>query len=352
MSEVNFHQPQGSGSAYSLDIAPIQEVALKYPLSWKVDCHPLAKVVERKVLAWLKDIGVVRDAEAEERFEKLTVWAYVGWPFPRSSPEVLEVLMRFLALWIFYDDIIEEKDDGVQSLIQKAVAGDLDQFPGGSPHFRGWWELGQTYNKVMSPAWCRRHGERFAEWLQGVREEGEMVKVFRERGKAPYAAQCLRVRTISIGQVPNLDFVEYQNGWELPESLLQDPDMQTITNLSAEVVGLINDIYGFSKDQKGRWSNVVFSLAEEFHIPLDEAFRWAVALQNARVRQISELEPGLLARSSDPRHLAEWFDGLHYIMYGFARWHEIAARYSNTYEVGGGRQIRIAVREEAETIHS
>src|SRR5688572_17522950 len=78
-----------------LRASPESEVFLNYPPAWKVHCNPLAKEMDRRALQWMRDIGVIRDAEGEDRFEKLTVWAAAGWPFPQAEGECFEAIVKF-----------------------------------------------------------------------------------------------------------------------------------------------------------------------------------------------------------------------------------------------------------------
>jgi hypothetical protein len=294
---------------------------------------------------WLCDLGVIHNEREIERFRKLTVWGYAGWPFPYAPPDRFEVIMRFLALWIFYDDIIEEQDDGIQDKINAAIGGRPEVFPGGSPHYRGWWELGRAYGRVMSRSWMDRHVALYTEWIQSVREECEVAKPFREKDQFPSAAEHLRRRTISAGVPPYLDFVEYQMGWELPEEILRDPDMKRAAWVAAEIGAIVNDLYSFSKDKRNRWFNLVSCLSREFEVPVEEAFHWAIAMHNARVQEVEVCESRLLSRWKHIQPLPKWFEGVHHATYGLARWYEIAGRYNNTHEIDEKRKVHLVIQE-------
>lgn len=321
------------------------EVSLTYPPSWSVALSPLAPEMERRAEAWLRANGVIHDEASAEKFRKLAVGPYANWPFPTASSEKSEVITKFLSLWIFYDDVIEERDDGQQALINQVIGGRPAVFPGGNAHLRCWWELGQSYAKVMSGSWLDRHAQRFSSWVRSVRDECIAANQFRESGIYPSAAKHLERRRMNIGMIPNLDFLEYQMDWELSPDQLADPEMKRLENLSAEVVAILNDIFGFGKDQRLRWCNLVSCLAQEFRISLAEAFKWVCDMHNARVRDIMLLEPELIARSREPQQLVRWLNGLHHIMYGFARWHSMAPRYSSFHEIGEQRILKIAVRQ-------
>jgi len=320
-------------------------VALNYPPNWVVPLSEHAYEMADRAQVWLRERGVIRDESGAEKFHKLAVAEYANWPFPHADAERAEIITKFLSLWIFYDDVIEEQDDGQQAMIRKVIAGQPDIFPGGDAFLQCWWELGQAYGKHMSRRWLDRHGERFAGWVKSVREESEAANLFRESGVYPRAIKHLERRGLNIGMIPNIDFLEYQMGWELDEELLADPEMKRLEWLSAEVVAITNDIYGFAKDRHFHWCNLVSCLMDEFSISVEEAFHWVADMHNARVREIMLRERQLLARAKNRPELERWLQGLHHIMYGFARWHAMAPRYRAVHDIGERKKLRIAVRE-------
>lgn len=323
------------------------KVFLSYPPDWVVALSPLAQEMQAKAERWLRDRGIIQDEAGAEKFRKLAVAEYANWPFPSAKPEQAEVITKFLSLWIFYDDRIEEADDGQRDKIYAAIAGLPESAPEGDAHLRCWWELGRSYARQMSPAWLKRHALRFADWVASVREEGEAAQAFRASGIYPNAAKHLERRSRNIGMSPNIDFLEYQMGWELPEALLADPDLRQLEYLSAEVVAIINDIFGFEKDRRLHWSNLVSCLEQEFHIPLAESFRWVADMHQARIRAIGLLEQTLLSRYRDLPQLKDWLQGLRHIMYGFARWHAMAPRYTARPEVGEGESVEIQIERDS-----
>lgn len=320
-----------------------ETVDLIYPTSWSVAPGRFADEAARDAESWLRERGVISDAAGREKFRQLAVGPYANWPFPSASRERAAVITRFLALWIFYDDAIEEHDDGQQAQIFRAIAGDLPVCPAGDAHLRCWWELGRAYAPTMSPAWRLRHARRFAAWVDSVRDESRGAQSLRASGVLPTAELHLARRRLNIGMLPNLDFLEYQMSWELPPELVHDPDMLALADLSAEVVALVNDLHGYTKDQNLAWCNMVPCVAHERHVPLAEAFRLVASMHNQRVRAAAQLERRLLARCPDQPHLARWVQGLRHIMYGFARWHAIAPRYRVRHELGDTRRIDLRI---------
>lgn len=323
----------------------VGEVSLFYPSDWFVELHPLAYEMANRARGWLREKGVIHDAATEEKFEKLAVAEYANWPFPTTQADEAEIITKFLSLWIFYDDIIEEKSDGLQARIRKAIAGQLKSVSAKRPHLLCWSELGNAYARKMSRRWLNRHARRFSEWVDSVREESTAARRFRESGVYPPSIQHLQRRRMNIGMMPNVDFLELQMGRELPERLLKNRTFRQIEILAAEVVAIMNDLFGYTKDKKNRWSNLVSCLSHEFGISLFDAFHWAADLHNDRVRHIAQLEENLLEELPHEAILRPWLQGLHHILYGFSRWHAMAPRYRSVHSLSESEKVRVRIRK-------
>lgn len=320
------------------------ELALEYPTSWYAPVNPRACRTEQRALAWLVERGVVGDAVGRKTFEKLDVGRYGGSPFPFAGDRESDLITRFLSLWIFYDDLLEERDDGLEASLEDALLGRSETRPEGSVHLQCWWELGRVTAAAMSASWTARHARRFAEWARSVRPENLVATALRERAVMPPSADHLARRSINIGVLPTLDFLEYQQGWELPDALLEDADFQALTLATSELIAIVNDLFGFTKDQRARWCNIVSCVAAERGVSIADAFRVVVAMHDQRVAGIRASEARVLATRHASPALAEWLHGLHVMCSGFTRWHAGAPRYSalHALDEGGSVQLRIS----------
>lgn len=317
---------------------------LELPHAWQVPLSPHAAAMQRSTEAWFRERGVIHDHLTATKFERLAVAEYACWPFPTANAERSEVITKFLALWIFYDDALEEDDDGMRAQIHDAIAGRPAVCPIGGPHLRCWWELGQAYAQCMSAAWVERHARLFTAWVDAVREESVAAAEFRATGSPPSASAHLERRRINIGMLPNIDFIEYQLERELPCALLEDPDVVQLSSVASEVVGIVNDLFGYAKDQHNRWPNLVSCVRDERGISLERAFIHVVAMLNRRIRSITALERRLFERLGDDALLVAWVQGLRHVMYGFTRWHAMASRYSAVHELEDGRTLELVLR--------
>lgn len=318
------------------------EVRLRYPDSWVVSVGPNAAAMEQRALLWLSERGVIRDQASAEKFARLSAGEYANWPFPMATPKRAETITKFLSLWTFYDEAIQANGEEGADAIRAAIAGGPARFPGGDAYLRCWWELGQEYGRSMSAAWLDRHAARFSAWAAAVEDERKAMTRLRLTGHCPTATEHLTRRRANIGMIPKLDFLEYQMGWELPAEVLADPLMLTVESSAADAAAIINDVFGFSRDRDQLWSNLVWCAMREREIGPRAAFEWACDLHDARLQQLIACERELLARYPRVRELQDWFVGLHYVVYGFAKWRSRAPRHEARHPIGG-EEMRIRI---------
>lgn len=315
---------------------------LRFPTTWAVALPGHAPEMAARAEEWLRVRGVVRDEASARKFAELAVAEYANWPFATAAAAEAEVITAFLALWIFYDDVLEEADDGQRVRICDAIAGRPDTCPEGDAHLRCWWELGRRCADRMGPAWVERHAARFLAWVDAVRDESTAAAAFRRSGVSPASAEHLARRRLNIGMMPNIDFIEYQLGRELPAAVVEDPAVVRLSWLAAEAVAIINDLFGYAKDRHLRWANLVGCVQSESGASLGEAFATVVAMLGERIAAITACEVEVRRRVRDAA-IEPWLQGMRHVIYGFARWHAMAPRYAAQYGLEDGRTLVLVV---------
>lgn len=318
-------------------------LALRYPASWVGTCNPLAAVTQRAVGEWLAELGYIRDDLSAQKFARLAVGNYGGWPYPNAGQEELFTVTAFLTWWIFYDDLAEgAAERSIEPLVAAARGEPHDRSPA-SPLVRGVWELAQRYRHRMSARWLNRHAERFGDWLRGLQDEAQLAAQFRSGRCVDMAQRYWAVRLINIGMLPMIDFIEYDLGEELPAALWQHPELQRIERAACALVTLINDLYGYTKDRDDCWPNLVSCTARERGISMSAAFAEIERMHQALLTELERAEQRLLSASGCPALLPRFCERLHSVIYGFARWHESAPRYKRVHSCPEGDQIALEV---------
>lgn len=318
-------------------------LSLCYPQSWVGTCNPLAAVTQQAVGEWLAELGILRDDLSAQRFARLAVGNYGGWPYPDAGREELFTVTAFLTWWIFYDDLAEGAAERDILPLVAAARGEPHDRPPPSPLVRGIWELAQRYRHRMSARWLNRHAERFGDWLRGLQDEALLAEQFRNGRCAGMAQGYWAVRLVNIGMLPMIDFIEYDLGEELPAALGQHPELRRIERAACALVTIINDLYGYTKDRDGRWPNLVSCTARERGICTAAAFAEIERLHQKLLSEMQHAEQRLLPVSGCPVLLQRFFERLHSVIYGFARWHDSAPRYQRNHLCPEGGQIALEV---------
>lgn len=320
---------------------PITAV-LRYPTSWRTEGNPRRFEVCARVGSWMRELGILHDPASLAGFDALAASGYGGWPFPRAAEAELETITRFLTLWILEDDPIEGIGKEGEDELVRAVAGEPAAPPAADGLLRGWWETARRYHG-MGDAWLARHAERFRAWLGSVRDEAAQVRRYHEQGVCATLEEYLEVRRVNVGVLPTLDLLEHSLGRPLSDDVLRHPAVRAIERAASEAVALINDLFGFSKDRRARWLGAVTCLAAETGVPTADAFRQITRRHNARVCEIEQLSTGLRSHSAAEPLLERWLSGVQEMIYGFARWHAEAPRYSPVHVLEEGAVVRLRV---------
>jgi Terpene synthase family 2, C-terminal metal binding len=329
----------------SIDIRPSvsHSIVLRYPTAWGAPRNPHASAVARRVESFLRRNGVLAGPDGQRLFERLDVAGYAGWPFPCAGREELTTIASFLTLWIYYDDVVEERGEQDVMGMERAVRGDSSQGALHDPCHRAFLELGRRFRSAMSPVWVGRHAARTIEWLRSVSDEARLAAALRASGRSPLARDFLPVRLVSVGARPVFCWVEYMTGTELPEVALADERVHLIERCAVEVIASVNELMAWSKDREARWPNLVDAVAEEERLTPARAFACVAAKHNARVDEMAGAMDDLRADRALGPIVADWVRAMGHITLGLARWHEGAPRYRTRQDVGNGQEVNITI---------
>jgi hypothetical protein len=325
---------------------PWFDVELVLPSQWVSDVNPCAFDVEADIEAWLRGIGVIKDEETYRVFQELTVAEYVGWPCPLASYDQLWTVMGFLSLWIFHDDNLEGVGARSPEILARAISGRLvlEEPALSNRYLRGWAELGWRFSRVMSPRWLQRHYDRFLEWVNAVGVEARILREYRQENRVPETAEYFQLRRKTIGTYPTANFLEYFIGVELPEDITGSARFGSILDTLADIVSIHNDLFGFSTDTKRRMLNLVSSrVAEGASYP--RAFVELAKLHNDKLQMLAEETLALVSEADESVRnvVANWVEGIRYIVSGFVQWHALTSRYSDVHRLPDGSIVRVMV---------
>lgn len=316
--------------------------SIHYPEDWIAPVNPAHEEATRSTERWLSSLGVLDSDAASEKFRSLRPGWYGGSPFPSVPPSALDVITRFVTLWIFYDDVLEVETIDSIAEMAAAVRGEPSERPTGSAHKRGFWELGRHFRERMSRRWLTRFSARFCTWIKAVEAERRLVERMRSSYRTPTVVELIAHRTINVGMYPTICFIEYARGRELDDEIRADCDLARAEDLASGIVGIHNDLFGFHKDRMNRWVNLVASAAAEDDAPVSSnSFARVVRLHDHMVAELVDVSRDLTHRWGD--RVQPWCEDLARIVGGFARWHASAKRYATVYPLPSGETVELRV---------
>ena len=322
---------------------------LRFPPGWRPNPigNRYSSALERDTVAWLNAHGMGKSDREREKLRKFDCGMYGGYSLPTAPFATALLATQYISLWLFWDDVEVEEDDGfgIEDVVA-ALAGTLGAKPT-SRYVGAWADLGERLRKLGSSEWMSRVVTTMREWLENAQLETRMARRFREHHRVPAFEELFACRTVSIGMYPTFHLIELTEGIELAEEFHAHPSIRELKRIASRLVGLGNDLGGVAKDLKNRWLNLAIVLAETSHLELDAAFGELVDIHNEEVAAFDRRAARLpsFGPAIDP-FVDGWVQAVRYNVRGFALWESLAERYQE-YKALVGDTLLVAELSDA-----
>jgi hypothetical protein len=320
---------------------------LMIPRHWKpgVEVNKNAKRIEEATLAWFVELGCTDAQVAKVR--KFQPSLYMGMSFPLAGEEEALLISKYLSLWLLWDDVHIECQEGAWKLTaEHVVSGKL---PASASRFDiGWFELLRQLSKTMSAPWIDRLCRSMATWSDAALREARISKQWNAGARVTFA-EAMQSRIDTIGMYATAYLVEYAIGFELPESFHEHETVRRIKTLANKIVGLGNDIFSFPKDYVSDYINVISALRRERPMSMLDALRRVVDMHNDALIEYDFLASSLPSFGpAVDSMIATWLQWLRYNCIGFSMWESVAPRYAEHKLVVNGRAVETSFAFYAE----
>jgi hypothetical protein len=336
-------------------IDQVKHLRLLYPQSWKPVLNPHAQAANRVATEFFQKAGIVTDENTLRMLQEERADLYSGYPYPTANFEQLVTLTEFLALWIIFDDLVTENSGNywrkynlsVEDYVLALRTGELS--PNADPFLRAWWNICRRFSN-MSQRWRDRLADRFGDWIRGALEEKELVRLMNEPGQMVPLQKYLDTRTYSVGAMPTFYFIEYVEGFELPEEVRQNDVMRALHTLGSQILLLGNDVISLEKDIESGWINPVVLEQKNRRLSLIEAVESVVNLHNQTVFDFLALEKKLPSFGPEVDPFVRLYVHLmHFVIRGLAEWQMGAERYHWKRGLAPGRSpVRVSMASFAD----
>ena len=325
--------------AAGLERDPTRRFHFRVPQRWRSPHleNPFAAEAELRVLQWFESLGC--SPTEVERAKKFDAAGYVGIPFPMLSREKTIRIAKYLSLWLLWDDVEVEKQEGRWRIEVGHVLA--DQRPERMTRFdEGWWQLLGELAIQRSPAWIERLCEAMALWNAAAVEEAMVTRAHRERGEVLSFDRQMQLRIATIGMYATIHLLEDAQNFERTREFHAHPTVQRLEALAGQIVGLGNDLLSLGKDCAEDQCNLVTTLMRERDISIETAIERLVRMHDEALEEFDRLGDWLENNLAKPiPQLGRWLQDLRYASLGFSLWESQAPRYTAHKIVVGGRII-------------
>ncbi|MCJ1345756.1 hypothetical protein MMC31_003965 [Peltigera leucophlebia] len=262
--------------------------------------------------------------------------------YPLSDKKSLRLAIDMFILFMAYDDPFDEDalrlDESVATEFTNTVVSaltDTENFQPvpNLPVITAYHDFVVRLRAESTACAYKRFVDAMVEWILFIQKQIEM----RVHNKYPAIEEYVLFRRVTVGMKPCFVMVEISRRIDVPDSVIQHPTIRVLLDISTDIVLLINDICSFNKEQaRGDYFNIVSIVCIEKKIPVQSAIEYVFVMFESAIRR------WLDARAQIPKFdpqtdeiVSKYFEGLEYLIGGFAHWHWKAERYLGPQECRG-----------------
>ncbi|MFV2173010.1 hypothetical protein ACFHW2_25005 [Actinomadura sp. LOL_016] len=293
--------------------------------------NPACRVVERRAVAWMDEVGLCADARERAR----VIATHSTDFYSRFAPHADEDRLLPAVLWVYWGFAFDDAycDAGhysarpaefvpIASRAQRALerpfpaTGD-DRFAAAVQ------DIGARLRKLGTPVQFQRFVAAHRGWLTGVAWQ----VANQARGHMPDLEDYLTMRLHSAGGEPTFAMLEIAGGAEVPAAEMETPAMRALTEMAILVASLDNDRHSLAREvgQNPTVQNIYNVLLGHDGGPLPVAVRTVAGLRDRVLLRFIGLRERLAPRLGAAGR--GYVDGLAYGIRGNAEWGLRVPRY-------------------------
>ncbi|KAN0103506.1 Cytochrome P450 [Hyaloscypha variabilis] len=237
-------------------------------VSWAstpIKLNPNYSVVAREAEIWFKEL-CKHDDKTHQKYLKADFGYFSGlWASDAAAPEYRTTVDYCNWIWAFDDPFDEGSMKGRPDLIKieldnvlSVMADNPRSFsPEKHPVMHTFELIWQRIVKRATRGVQRRFRQHQHDYLYQVLEQADPKILEKYTDLESFVANHRE----SVGAKPMLPLIEYCYGLDVPEFIFEDPAIQRIVDLQAELILLANDVYSYARESKAKhYHNVVHIL--------------------------------------------------------------------------------------------
>ncbi|MFF8774296.1 pentalenene synthase [Kitasatospora sp. NPDC015120] len=312
---------------------------VEFALPWPLRSSPHLPRARDHTLAWLEKYGLLDGRTfTPARFADWRLAELAAFFFPEATEEGLELAGDLMG-WYFapfddrFDGSLGQRPQQAAAVCEE-LAGVL--LPGGTPGagasgtVRALADIWRRSCRGMSEAWRVRAAYDWHGYLAAHLAE----TVDRHHGRVMGAGECVRRRAFATSSFVVIDMIERVGGFEVPALVWHAPVLGELRRLTAEVIGMSNDLCSVEKEAAAgdEGNNLLLVLERERGMGRAEAVEEVVAAIARRVARFAVVEErvadlGCVLSEDGAAGVRRLVTGLHDLVRGDYAWERMSGRY-------------------------
>lgn len=315
---------------------------VEFSLPWPLRSSPHVGRACEHSLAWLEEYGLL-DAQGftADEFVHWRLADLAGFFFPEATVEGLELASDLMG-WYFapFDDQFDgplgrdprKAAEICNELAEAMGSPSLSASKSWTPAARGLADIWRRSSEGMSPAWRAKASVSWRGYLAAHAAES----VNRHHGRILDAEECVRQRGYATSSHVVIDLIERVGGFEVPELAWYSPVLVQLRSLTAELIGLSNDLCSVEKEEAcgDTGNNLLLVLERERGCTREEAIASLGELIEERVGRFLDVEEQVadldcILDAAGRVSIRRFVQGLHDLVRGDSEWERTSGRYTH-----------------------
>lgn len=300
-------------------LARLHMPSFRYP--WAGACSAHAPVIERGMLDWLDNYGLILN----ERFRSRIARVNYGWLaarcYPHASIERLQIVAHYFAIYFLMDDFFVDRVEMVSSQTIPNLTAIVDVLDldciGSRPVYAeaAWVDLCQRLKLHMSA----EHFQRFAQGMRMWVGAAALQILEHTQSQTIGLRQYETIRRHVSGAYPSLDLIDFANGNPITPEEYHRSDVQRLRRHAGNIISWSNDLHSLAMEirQPGQTKNMVAMYLSQGSSLQESVDRTAERVMS-EVQAFAQIALRTRDRASPP--LRAYIDGMELWMAGYQDW--------------------------------
>jgi hypothetical protein len=286
---------------------------------------PFSDQIEQSTRQWVKHFNLLPDEQTFQRFCSINY----GWLGARFFPYALEDQATIGAHWIAWlftlDDEFDESAIGGQpETLAQAFQKFVNILEGQPPETPTPLSLAlqdlttRTRQYSPDPSWMKRFIISVQQYFNACHQEA----CNRQEATPPSPTAFIPLRKHAGAQTIVIALIEMMEGMLLPNTVLQHPRIQALSEITMNLMGWGNDVLSVSKELRaGDFHNLVLIFQHGYCLNEADAYTWAIETHNLDMRRFLLFETNLPDFGPDiNRDVQHFIRGLRALIRGSIDW--------------------------------